>query len=124
MHNRLALPVLLLILTASVAAQEHRSLVLGGHLKSEEYLALQPEEQAAYAMGLLDGINLAPVFDASNTNKYLSSFQTCVRDMTGVQVAAIITKYVKERPEQWHFPINLIAYEAVRKVCPVSPAGH
>ena|ERR1700719_243545 len=120
MHNRLALSVLLLILTASVAAQEHRSLVLGGHLKSKDYLELQPEEQAAYATGL----NLAPIFDASTKNKYLSSIQMCVRDMTGVQVAAIITKYVKERPEQWHFPINLIAYQAVTEVCPVSPARH
>ena len=119
MLNRWVLPCLLLMLTANPAASDDRALVHEGFLKAEKYLDLQPREQAVYAMGLVDGMYLAPVFDAPNEGKYLSSLQTCVKEMTNTQVAAIITKFAKEHPEKWHMGTNVLAYQALREVCPV-----
>jgi Rap1a immunity proteins len=98
---------------------EPRAIVSQGFVTTEQYLDLGKEEQSVYAAGLMDGINLAPMFDAPNNNKYLVSLKACMKDMTNIQVAAIITKYAKDHPERWHLGTNIVAYQALRDVCPV-----
>jgi hypothetical protein len=121
MTSRLRLAVLCFLLAGSRVASDERALVHEGYLKAEKYLEFEPREQAIYAMGLVDGMYLAPVFDAPNDSKYLSSLQTCLKEMSNTQVAAIITKFAKEHPEKWHMGTNVLAYQALRQdgVCPV-----
>jgi hypothetical protein len=122
MFNRWLLPSLLLMLTANLAASDDRALVHEGFLKTADYLELEPREQTIYAMGLVDGMYLAPVFDAPNEGQYLSSLHKCLSGMTNRQVAAIITKFAKEHPEDWNAGTNSLAYQALRRVCPVPPS--
>jgi hypothetical protein len=98
---------------------EERALVSQGFVKAEQYVGFGQPEQGIYAAGLMDGIYLAPMFDAPNRDKYLIALKTCVKDMTSTQVAAIITKYAKAHPEKWHMGTNLVAYQALGEVCPV-----
>jgi hypothetical protein len=49
------------------------------------------------------------------------AMRTCVNGMTNTQVAAIITKYAKDHPEEWHIGANVVAWKALRGVCPVQP---
>lgn len=125
MIGRLSLAVLCFLLSCHAAASDDYALVKSGYLKAEAYLAFEPREQAVYAMGLVDGMYLAPVFDAPNDSKYLSSLQACLKEMSNTQVAAIITKFAKGHPESWHMGTNLIAYQALRQpeVCPVPAAA-
>jgi hypothetical protein len=121
MRSRLCILVLSVLLMPKLAGSDERARVREGFMKAEEYLQLNAEEQPIYAVGLINGMYLAPVFDAPNEGKYLSSLQTCLKDMTNIQVAAIITKYIKGHPEKWNMPSNLMAYQALRQpeVCPV-----
>src|SRR6266849_1932806 len=121
MAKRWSLLVFLLLIASNQAASDERALVHEGFLKAEDYLELEPKGQAIYVMGLVDGMYLAPVFDAPNEGKYLASLQTCIKGMTNTQVAAIITKFAKEHPEKWHMGTNVLAYQALRQpeVCPV-----
>jgi hypothetical protein len=57
-------------------------------------LKLKPDIQAVYMAGMIDGMYLAPMFDA------------------------IVTKYVKKRPDEWRAGANVVAYQALREVCP------
>lgn len=101
---------------------EDEAIVTEGFINTEKYLGLGEAEQAIYAAGLMDGIFLAPAFDAPSKGKYLVAMQTCVvKRMTNTQVAAIITKYAKDHPEEWHVGANVIAWKALRGVCPVQP---
>ncbi len=75
---------------------------------------------AIYAAGVVDGMYLAPVLGAPADDKSpVSSIHRCLKDMTNVQVAAIITKYAKDHPEKWHMGANILGHEALRAVCPV-----
>jgi len=107
--------------TAVPQIAKDEALVRQGFYTAGDYLELEQHEQAMYAAGLIDGIFLAPAFDAPSDGKYLTAMRTCVKGMTTKQVAAIITKHVKDHPESWHMPANVVAWQAMRNVCPVQP---
>jgi hypothetical protein len=121
MNCRLSLAVFCFLVAGNRVASDERAIVHQGFLKVEKYMELEPREQAIYAAGLVDGMYLAPVFDAPNDDKYLSSLQVCLKEMSNTQVAAIITKFAKEHPEKWHAGTNALAYQALRQleVCPI-----
>ena len=98
---------------------EQTALVSQGFVKAEQYVSFGQSQQTTYAAGLMDGMYLAPAFDAPNNDKYLLAIRNCVKDMSATQVAAIIMKYANEHPEKWHMGTNLVAYQALREVCPV-----
>jgi Rap1a immunity proteins len=70
---------------------------------------------------MIDGIFLAPMFEAPDDDKYLVRIQVCLTEgrMTNTQIAAVVTKYVKKRPDQWKVAANVVAYQALREACPV-----
>jgi hypothetical protein len=96
---------------------EPTAVVWPGFVTAEKYIELSPNQQGVYAAGLIDGMYLAPVFDAPNKDKYLTAMRTCLKPMTPTQVAAIITKYAKEHPEKWDMGTNVVAYQALRQAC-------
>jgi Rap1a immunity proteins len=98
----------------------HWGLVRTGYLSAEKYLALKPDTQAVYMAGMIDGMYLAPMFDAPDEDKYLVRIRVCVTDgrITNTQIAAIVTKYVKNRPDEWKAGANVVAYQALREACP------
>ena len=80
---------------------------------------MDSDGQRAYAMGFLDGMYVAPLFDAPDSSKALLSLESCVEGMKASQVAAIIAKYVRDHPEHWHHSLNVEAYQAMRQACPI-----
>jgi hypothetical protein len=122
LFTRLMLALLILSLPLDVAVpqeSEPTAVVWPGFVTAEKYIQLGPNQQSIYAAGLIDGMYLAPMFDAPNKDKFLTAMRTCVKPMTNTQVAAIISKYAKAHPEEWHMGTNLVAYQALREVCPV-----
>jgi hypothetical protein len=119
-----ALAILLLVLALPLSKAvpqlaKDEAIVHKGFFTTNDYRELGKFEQAMYAAGLVDGIFLAPAFDAPSDGKYLNAIRTCVEGMSAEQVAAIITKHVTDHPETWHSPANVVAWQAMRNVCPV-----
>jgi hypothetical protein len=85
-------------------------------IKAEAFLELSGADQMMYTTGLVDGFYASTFFGA--TNKTVANLTSCVKDMDNKQVAAIITKYVKDHPEQWHFALSALAHSALNSACP------
>jgi len=114
----LALLLLCLLLDAAVPQEsEPIAEVWPGFINTEKYIELGPQQQGIYAAGLVDGMYLAPVFDAPNKDKALTAMRACLKPMTNTQVAAIITKYAKDHPEKWDMGANIVAWQALREAC-------
>jgi hypothetical protein len=98
----------------------HWGVVRSGYLTAGKYLALKPDTQAVYMAGMIDGMYLAPMFDAPDEDKYLVRIRLGVTDgdITNTQTAAVVTKYVKKRPDVWRASANVVAYQALRDFCP------
>ncbi len=88
-----------------------------GFLKAQDYLALAPENQRLYVMGLLDGWYMAPMFGGREDYKYLMEIEKCVEGMKASQVAAIMEKYVKDHPEKWDWDLKDAGYNAMLDGC-------
>ena len=79
-------------------------------------MAFTDVNKKRYAIGVLDGMFLAPLFGAPKAN--IKWLENCVVNMTDSQVAAILNKYLIDNPARWHEPLNIIAYSALREACP------
>ena len=88
-----------------------------GFLTVQKYLELGTVAQGTFAMGFVDGMLMAPMFDASDQNGQYLLLSSCVVPMTPRQIAAIIEKYGKEHPERWDEPVHGLAYGALIRAC-------
>lgn len=79
------------------------------------YNEFSNEERSTYAMGLIHGMLMAPAFGAME--KDVHWLYKCSEPMTDTQVAAILTKYLKDHPERWHKAAHFSMYEAMKGVC-------
>lgn len=110
----------LVVLFANIGIPQHSVTVRihNGFLKAGDYLDMDSGGQKTYAMGLLDGMYMAPMFGAPDDGKVLVSLATCVEGMKASQVAAIIEKFIKDHPEHWHWDLKDEAYSAMLHACP------
>jgi len=108
----------LLISSFPVASQKKKTVTINsGPLKPEEFLALSKDGQAAYAMGFVDGVFLAPYFEARDNAPLFIEFKACIQEKSGSQIAAIIEKKIKSQPEQGIHQLNMLAFDAVISAC-------
>ena len=117
--NRTLLAFIILLTYQAVpsSAQRHTVVIHNGFLKASDYLDMDAENQRAYAMGLLDGMYMAPNFGAPDNNKLLIKVATCVEGMKSSQVAAIIEKYVRDHPDHWQWDLKDMGYNAMLQAC-------
>ena len=126
-----AIPLIMLLVVPNVTSSHqqmdkpqrdegHWGVVRSGYLSAGAYLALKPDLQGVYMAGMIDGMYLAPMFDAPDEDKYLVRIRRCVTDgdLTNTQIAAIVTKYAKKRRDEGQAGANVVAYQALREVCP------
>ena len=67
-------------------------------------------------MGLVDGIFLAPVFDALKPGP-LSKVEKCLVDKTDFQLHAIFKKHLDDHPERWHLGAHALFYQTLLGFC-------
>lgn len=87
-----------------------------GFSTGEEFLNMSIIEQRAYGMGIVDGMLLAPLFDAPRPK--MLWVEKCIVGMTDSQVTAILAKYLKDHPGRWHETPHVPMYSALRENCP------
>lgn len=90
--------------------------ILSGHISGKEFLELDKKVQVAYAMGLVDGICIAPLF-SDNVHRRVW-FEECTRKMNSDQIVAILKKYLIKHQEEWQIDMSNIAFRAFKKACP------
>ena len=119
MRGKLLIVVGLVFLSLNVnAAQPVR--IHNGFISGEEYLRMEDRERQSYVMGLVDGIFLAPLLDGSEERAW--NLGTCVEGsghaMTNLQLDAILSKYLRDNPADWHRSAHVSMYAALLRVCP------
>jgi hypothetical protein len=85
-------------------------------MTGQEYLALSESSRTAYVMGLLDGIFVGPLFGASEAR--VKALQNCLQEHNNVQIAAILSKYIQDKPERWHDGAHVLFYSRMVELCP------
>jgi hypothetical protein len=112
--------VAFLMLSPLLCSQEPPKTLVAypGFYTAEEFLQLSDVEKAALSSGFVDGLFVGPYFGGPQPNKMVQALSTCMGGMTNTQVAAIIEKQIKGRPEQWHRPFAMEALNAVITTCP------
>jgi hypothetical protein len=105
--------------TPMLSFAEEVTIIKSGFMTGNEFLALSRSVQSTYAMGLVDGMLLAPLFKAPKANMYW--LETCTVGMTNEQVTAILRKELESNPATWHYAVHSAMYRAMLEVCPGSP---
>jgi len=85
------------------------------YLTAADFNDLNERNQNYYVIGLMDGFRGGALFEADEA--HLAKLTACTKEMDSKQVAAIITKYVKDHPEAWHLPMSIEAYNALNVAC-------
>jgi len=88
-----------------------------GFMKAEDFLHMSTDSRRDYAMGIVDGMLLAPAFGAPDKGQKVQSFGACIEGMDDSQVAAIIEKFLRDRPERWNERLNLVVFAAMMEAC-------
>jgi hypothetical protein len=109
--------ILFAFLTSSaLAGIDEGVLIHNGFGTGLDYMQMPDTRKQAYAMGVIDGMLLAPLFGAPKSN--MRWFESCVENMTDIQVAAILTKYLEKNPGRWHQTTHALMFSATKEVCP------
>jgi len=85
-------------------------------MKTERFISLSENDKIVYSAGLMDGFYAMQIFGASEGT--YQNLLDCTRDMDLTQIAAIITKYAKDDPEIWQYPVSIEAHNALNDACP------
>lgn len=121
--KRLLIGLTALILIASVPGYTHSQKgtvrVQAGFMNGNDYLELDASEKRAYAAGVVNGMLNATLLGAPEEK--VAWFNGCTKSMNDEQVAAIITKFLRDNPAQWHLPLNILSFNAMKQACPNSP---
>lgn len=91
-------------------------IIHNGFETGQSYLALPLFEQMRYVEGLVDGIFLAPLFGADKERVRI--IERCVAGMTNSQIAAMLRKFLDDRPELWHQEAHTLATQMFHDKCP------
>jgi hypothetical protein len=89
--------------------------IKSGFLTGTQYRTLDEPRRRAYAMGLIDGIFLAPFFEANKQT--LEVIERCTIGMQDGQIMAILDKFLRDNPARWHQPMNLLGFVAMEEAC-------
>ena len=101
-------------------------------LTGNEWRALPAQARTTYVTGVVDNLmdfgaairSLVPAEKRTASEKMLISFDDCMAKTARPpsQLVAIVDKYVKEHPTQWHSRMSGLVFEALRCREAVAPA--
>ncbi len=117
MKRKTLFVLVLLLVVAGLGYAEPKQLfpIKEGFLTGNSYRELSHSGKLGYAMGILDGIFLSPMFDAPKTE--LQWIERCATGMTGEQVVAVLNRFVSDNPARWHESMNILAWVALKEGC-------
>jgi hypothetical protein len=85
-------------------------------LSGKDWRGLSKGEQQAYAVGVVDGLDLAFAYGKQGTN--LAWINPCVTGMASDQVRAMLLEEIDANPGEWNLlTVHQSMYRALRKAC-------
>ena len=112
---RRLLPLIALLGFVTVSANQQRVKISPGFFTGKDYLDMSDTERRAYATGEINGMLVAPFFGAPEEN--LNWLKTCTGKMSDEELALIVTRFVREQPDQMQTNLNVVTFNAVRDAC-------
>jgi len=109
------LPILALIALVTVQANQKKVTISGGFFTGKDYLDMAETEKRAYATGGINGMLVAPFFGAPEEN--LNWLKTCTGKMSDEQIAGILTRFIRDQPNQLELSLNVLTFNAMREAC-------
>ena len=89
-------------------------------LSGKDWRGLSKGEQQAYAVGVVDGLDLAFAYGKQGTN--LAWINPCVTGMSSGQVRAMLLAEIDANPKEWNLlTVHQSMYRALRKACREAP---
>jgi hypothetical protein len=95
-----------------------------GAVTGNDWRALPAAARASYVTGVVDNLvdfgaavrSLVPAEKRTASEKMLVSFEDCIAKTPRPpsQLVAIVEKYVKDNPAQWHTRMSGLVFEALR----------
>lgn len=113
MKHLLALIALFAFVT--VYSNQQRVKISPGFFTGKDYLDMSDTEKRAYATGEINGMLVAPFFGAPEEN--LNWLKTCTGKMSDEQLASILTRFIREQPDQMQANLNVVTFNAMRDAC-------
>lgn len=113
------LVIVLLLSVAALTLGQDRAVwnttvvIHNGFLSGNDFLKRSVVEQRFYAMGLVDGLLLAPFTGSPKEN--MNQLETLLEGMTGEQIVAIIRSYLQKNPERWNDSVHTSAYFSLKE---------
>ena len=109
------LPLIALLTFVSIHANQQRVKISPGFFTGKDYLDMSETEQRAYVTGEINGMLVAPFFGAPEEN--LGWLKTCSAKMSDEQLAAILTRFIRDQPDQMQGNLNVVTFNALREAC-------
>lgn len=102
------------IVAINVYANQQTVKISPGFFTAKDYLDMSDTERRAYVTGQINGMLVAPFFGA--TEDKLSWLKSCSNKMSDEQLAAVLTRYISDHPNQEQ-PLNVVTFTAMREAC-------
>ncbi|HEX5883080.1 MAG TPA: hypothetical protein VFY67_00910 [Pyrinomonadaceae bacterium] len=112
---KLLLPLVALIAVITIHANQQTVKISPGFFTGKDYLDMSDTEKRAYATGGINGMLVAPFFGAPEEN--LAWLKTCSAKMSDEQIATILTRYIRDQPDQMQANLNVATFNAMREAC-------
>ena len=109
--------LLLLIALAfvTVSANQQTVKISPGFFSGKDYLDMSDTEKRAYVTGEINGMLVAPFFGAPEEN--LAWLKTCSGKISDEDLAAILTRFIRDQPGQMQTSLNVVTFNALREAC-------
>jgi hypothetical protein len=104
-----------LVAFVTIHANQQTVKISPGFFTAKDYLDMTDSERRAYATGGINGMLVAPFFGAPEEN--LNWLKTCSGKLSDEQIAAILTRYIRDQPNQLQVNLNVVTFNAMRDAC-------
>ncbi|HEU4933941.1 MAG TPA: hypothetical protein VFT48_17775 [Pyrinomonadaceae bacterium] len=109
------LALLALITFVNVYANQQTVKIGPGFFSGKDYLDMSDTEKRAYVTGQINGMLVAPFFGAPEEN--LNWLKSCSSKMSDEDLAAILSRYLRDQPGQMQTNLNVVTFNALREAC-------
>src|ERR1044072_3119657 len=104
-----------LIVAINVHTAQQTIKISPGFFTAKDYLDMTDTEKRAYVTGEINGMLVAPFFGAPEEN--LSWLKTCSSKMSDEDLAAILSRFIRDQPGQMQTNLNVVTFNALREAC-------
>ena len=99
----------------TVSANQQTVKISPGFFSGKDYLDMSDTEKRAYVTGEINGMLVAPFFGAPEEN--LAWLKTCSGKISDEDLAAILTRFIRDQPGQMQTSLNVVTFNALREAC-------